>query len=347
MHKKYYILTAVLLITFILFCPYVFADEFSDEPVPPPPSQGAADSTINFEFETACGALFSTAREFVLKNSTDTISRLDWPVITPYISFMPRLTIHTFALKASVISVIPPLSASGTMEDFDFLLRDSNSISHYSAHDIYLDKYYTVSLQVGRQFTVKRINFDITPMAGFSFFSRKWTAMNGYLQYPTNQAWTGSEEKRTVSGIVISYEQAVYAPFAAVDVRWALSHFTFALSANFSPYFWAYSLDTHFVTNVQYYDTMNGGLVGGVSLSAVYYFQKRRPADDGEGADNHLRLGLGLSFAYQGVRSSIGITSFGNIGVTESNLETSSSSQAKLESDEFKAALIFVLSGDW
>ena len=128
-------------------------------------------------------------------------------------------------------------------------------------------------------------------------------------------------------------------------MRWALSHFTFALSANFSPYFWAYSLDTHFVTNVQYYDTMNGGLVGGGSLSAIYYFQKRRPAD--EGADNRLRLGVGLSFAYQGVRSSIGTTLFGSIGVTESNLETSSSSQSKLESDEFKAALVFVLSGNW
>jgi outer membrane protease len=313
----------------MLLCPCVFADE---------------PANIYFDFETASGALFSTAREFVLKSNNDVISRLDWPIIAPYISVMPKLSIYKFVVQTSVTSAIPPLSACGKMEDFDFILPDSNSVSHYSIHDIYLDKYYTVSVQAGRQIAIKRINFDITPMAGFLFSSRKWSAMNGYVQYPpNNQAWTGGEEKRTVTGTVISYEQAVYAPFIAVEARLALSNFLFALSAHFSPYMWAYSLDTHFVTSVQYYDTMNGGLAGGVSLSARYYFGGGKPADGG----GSLHLGLGLSCAYQGMRSAAGLTSDSFIGITESNFETSKNYQSKLESDEFKVSLVFVLTSMW
>jgi outer membrane protease len=330
-----------MLIAIVLLCPRLFADEPAPD-IPPETPPEPPPVTFSFDFATECGGLFSTAREFVLKDNNDVISRLDWPIIAPYISVMSKLNIHKFVIQVSATSAIPPVSACGQMEDFDFLLPNSDSVSHYSMHDIYLDKYYDVGIKAGGKFSFKRINLDVIPMAGFSFSSRKWSAMNGYVQYPaSNQAWTGNEEKRTVSGTVISYEQAVYAPFVAIETRLALSNFLFGLSAHFSPYFWAYSLDTHFVTNTQYYDTMNGGLAYGLSLSARWYFLGLKP--DG-GGNKSLYLGLGLSCSYSGVRSSTGSTAYGVIGVVDSSLQTSSS-QSKLESDEFKVSFVFVLSG--
>ena len=332
MHKAYIICFAFFLLVFIPFSPLVFADER--------PSFG-------FDFETHCGVLFSTGREFVLTDGKNTLSRLDWPAVTPYISFTPRLHIYHFVLKPSIISAVPTLGASDKMEDFDFFVNDADTVSHYSQHDLYLDKYYNIAVRAGYQFTIKQIKLDITPMAGFFFFLHKWTAANGYVQYPAyNQAWTGAEEKQNVSGTVITYEQTAYAPFIALETRLTLSNFKFVLSADFSPYIWAYSLDTHFARNLQFYDTMDGGRAGSVSLSALYYLPVRKTADGGISADNHLRLGFGLSCAYEGLRSSIGATAFGSIGLTESTLITSKSNQSKLQSDEFRISLIFVVSSN-
>ncbi|MDR0706348.1 MAG: hypothetical protein LBF60_00535 [Treponema sp.] len=44
------------------------------------------------------------------------------------------------------------------------------------------------------------LNWRIAPSAGFACRNRKWTAQDGFLQYPASGLWTGEDPKQELYG---------------------------------------------------------------------------------------------------------------------------------------------------
>ncbi|MCL2381675.1 MAG: omptin family outer membrane protease [Treponema sp.] len=247
----------------VLFLPLLF---FST----PPKSSGLE---IDFIFHT--GVRFGLTQELVYEGN-NRISQLDWTDLTvPNIGFTVHAGARNFFFRAGLVSAIP--AVSGEMENFDFLIPGSQEVSHYSWHENNLDKDFTLSFEAGYEFRFGI--WRVTPSAGFQFRNRKWTASGGFLQYPVMGPWTGEEPKVRLNGPVISYEQAMWFPFVSLGIgfdhtfphegRWRVS-----IVGSIFPYIWAEANDIHFLRNMQFYDSMRGGI--GYSFTLRYEFYPQR-----------------------------------------------------------------------
>jgi outer membrane protease len=135
-----------------------------------------------------------------------------------------------FFLLITLLSGISRLFATdiyvaigGRMEDYDFLIAGSNEVSHYSRHESYLDKDFTGTLALS--YVIRLGVWNLEPGIGFSYSNRKWSAQDGYVQYPISGIWNGNEPKQSVSGTIISYEQALWFPFISLNVAYRLNCF--------------------------------------------------------------------------------------------------------------------------
>jgi outer membrane protease len=153
------------------------------------------------------GYITGTTNEYVYKDGK-TISHLEWKEnLIPAFQFHSRFDIIGIFLSLDMLSVLPLAIKSGVISDYDYLLDNSDMLSNYSEHDLYTDKHFNLSFRIGYTFVFWR--FTMSPTVGFSYYTRKWSAVNGYLQYPTNDDEPLSEEtpKNNVLGTGINYEQ--------------------------------------------------------------------------------------------------------------------------------------------
>lgn len=223
--------------------------------------------------EIGGGAGSALTQEYVYEGEK-CLSRLDWAdAIAPALSIAGSAGFFNVMVQARIDMAVPV--RSGVMEDYDFLSPGSTEPSLYSRHDAYLDKDFTGVLSVGYVFRLGA--WELTPGIGFSYANRKWSAQDGYLQYPVSGMWTGDEPKQTVTGTVISYEQAVWFPFISLSVSRAFSRFGFAVTGSVSPVLKGETIDTHFTRSTRFYDTLadenffSGGAAWDVSLALFYY----------------------------------------------------------------------------
>ena len=227
---------------------------------------------INFIFET--GACFGITQELVYEGDSR-ISQLDWnDLFIPNIGFTTQVSARSFFFSFGLTSAIP--AVSGEMENFDFLIPGSQEASHYSWHKNNLDKDFTLEAAVGYEFRFGI--WRITPSGGFQFRNRKWTATDGFLQYPIAGHWTGNEPEVMQNGPVISYEQAIWFPFAALQIgiehivphegRWMYS-----VQARIYPRVSVESNDIHFLRDMQFYDSMQGGIGNSFTIRNEFFPQ--------------------------------------------------------------------------
>ena len=114
------------------------------------------------------------------------------------------------------------------------------------------------------------------PFIGFQFIRLDWTAQNGYLQYPPETSspytpWSPSTPKTPVYGTGIIYTQTYLVP--AVGLKGELpvtQRLTFTVSFLVSPYLWCFDKDSHIFRQLDFYSTMQGGLLLEPRLSAAY-----------------------------------------------------------------------------
>ncbi|MDR2052200.1 MAG: omptin family outer membrane protease [Treponema sp.] len=164
---------------------------------------------VDFSFEAAGGVLSGATHEYVYEGDK-CISRLDWKdSAIPIVSFSGQAALLGAFFRMKMSSAVPV--QNGIMEDYDFLVAGSDEPSLYSKHDAYLDKYFDSSVVLG--YDLRLSNWRIVPSAGFSYRNRKWTAADGFLQYPVSGLWTGEEPKQEVYGPVISYVLCCLLPF--------------------------------------------------------------------------------------------------------------------------------------
>ena len=162
-------------------------------------------SAIDFTYETSIALRNSVTKEYVYEGEK-CISRLDWiDNIIPILSFTGQGEFFNVIIRTRIDTAVPV--KSGVMEDYDFLIEGDSAPSQYSRHDAYGDKDFSCMFETGYRFRFS--GWEIPPALGFSYINRKWTAQDGYLQYPVYGKWTGDEPKQNIVGTVISYEQAV------------------------------------------------------------------------------------------------------------------------------------------
>jgi outer membrane protease len=223
----------------------------------------------------SAGLIFGNTNEYVF-NGDKTISVLEWQEETlPAVNFDGKLYIGRFFLDATLLFALPLNSVNGKVEDYDYLLDGSSAVSNYSMHNLYTDKHNNLSLKVGYKFIYKE--FMLEPCAAFSFYTRKWSAVGGYLQYPESddEAWNENIPKENVLGTVLMYEQSIWFPSVGFTIGYTINgRFMVSLNAFIYPYLWAQATDSHFIRLKQFYDTLKGGLGYGFELNGLYYLNK-------------------------------------------------------------------------
>jgi outer membrane protease len=272
-------------------------------------------SGFQLSFLSDIGIRSSVTNESVYEND-NIISQLQWNVpAIPIISSFTEIGFMEIIVGIEYESAIP--IKSGKMNDFDYLTGIPNVISHFSEHDVYVDKNYSIKTIIGYKLKIHE-NLQLIPFTGFSYRNTKYTAQSGYLQYPieNGEIWTGDEEQTKLAGIVISYEQALWFPLIGIKTIVNIyENFKFGLKVEYYPYINATTIDSHFLRMSQFYDKMYGRIGGKIELWGILYPFRRQQ-----------NIGIINSISYENCNcygetssSKIGITSVGFINSNNVN----------------------------
>jgi len=285
---------------------------------------------VDFIFDTGFRA--GTTKEFVYEGEKR-ISRLDWSDrIVPVVGFTGQIEAYNFILSLGITSAVPVLS--GEMEDYDYLIPNSAEPSLYSWHDLYLDKDFSCRIEGGYKFQLK--DWRLTPSAGFKYINRKWTASDGFLQYPITGTWTGNEPKKNLNGQVISYEQAVWFPYLTLELGYNHtfnneSKIQIAVHGAIYPYICAETNDIHFLRDKQFYDSLRGGL--GWKYGVIIRFYPK----------NVNGLGFILHSGYETINNVKGVTSANDTGINDGSLIITEGYSGETEIKQFFVELSIVI----
>ena len=225
-----------------------------------------------FTFDASAGVKTGRVKEFVISD-LGTISELDWNAdVVPFMKASGRINVFNAVLDLSVSSAIPV--RTGSIQDYDWVTSGISGIFgypvQYSTHDCYLDKMFTLEAKTGYCFHI--FSLDLLPEAGIDYRNRKFSARNGWGQYSTDGSpITDSIEKTYFSGTILSYEQQLVLPFASLEAGYTFfSGLSVALSGRVYPFIAADSIDSHYTTKTQYFDSMRGGFGFSVGTSVQY-----------------------------------------------------------------------------
>jgi len=211
---------------------------------------------------TSVGVLLGTAKEFVYTGGY-TLSELDWS-LSPVVYYGSRLTISTRNGFEALMEVKSGFSGlSGSITDSDYLNGDGVK-THFSKHDCYTERAISLDVRAGWP-AIATPGFVVSILGVLDALDYKWSAQDGYLQYPTETAapytpWSESTTKKSIVGTGIIYEQGYLALGMMVDARFKLgTAMNGAIGLGFSPIALCSDIDNHLFTGVDYYETMSGG----------------------------------------------------------------------------------------
>ena len=262
------------------------------------------EAQVSLEASTSAGVLVGTSREIVLFG-TYIESELDW-AMQPLAFTGSELRVSApTGLRASleVRSGIP--GKTGRITDRDFL-NNNGVVTHYSEHDCFTEGALLLDARLGWRFALGRL-VDVEPFAGFSLMRYKWTARDGFLQYPPEAGplytpWDPQAPRIRVYGTGIVYQQTWYIPVAGVRATIRLSdRLDVGLSLGFSPFLWMNDLDNHELRLLDFVGTLSGGFLLDPSLDVSW-----RLAD---------RARLSLDLSYRAIRGLVGDTLIIGTGV--------------------------------
>jgi len=278
----------ILLFLFMLFGAQVLSDAIE----------------IDLIFET--GLRSGITQELVYQGDVRR-SQLDWvDRAVPLVGITAHISESSGFFSKLGLSFAVPVR-SGTMENRDFLLTTSALVSHYSWHEIFSDRDFSASIKAGYEFRFG--SFHITPSVGFRYHNRKWTAIGGYLQYPVAGPWTGMEPRVLLHGPVVSYEQNIWFPFAALQAGFShvfpdASTVRLAASVGVYPFIRAEAEDVHFLRNTQFNDSMRGGIGWNVGITAGFFPRRSNG------------LGFAAHIGYEAIVNVRGTTTITDTGIS-------------------------------
>jgi outer membrane protease len=229
---------------------------------------------VSLETSTSAGVLVGTSREIVL-SGLYVMSQLDW-AMKPLVFVGSELRASTpEGLRASleVRSGVP--GKTGRITDKDFLNWDGD-VTHYSEHDSFTEGALLLDARLGWQFVLGD-RFTVEPFAGFSLMRFKWTARDGFLQYPPESSYPytpwnpQTTTKADVYGTGIVYQQTWYIPMAGMRATLRFGdRMEAAFALGFSPYLWMNDLDNHELRQLDFVGIMSGGFLIDPSLEVSW-----------------------------------------------------------------------------
>lgn len=223
------------------------------------------------------GAFYGLAHEFVYNQALSPNyenSELVW-ALEPMFFSGAALSLDTNLGLFATLDVRQGFAGkAGTMTDSDFLNGDGVR-THFSQSDSDAERANIVDLKAGWDFYRER-PLKIGFFGEFSYMDFKWSAQDGYLQYPTTGApygmspftpgtytpWSPGETKTPIYGTGILYE-ATWVGFAlGVRSRYQfLDGFSVDASFAFTPILSCYTEDNHVLRQLDFYSTLSGGFM--------------------------------------------------------------------------------------
>lgn len=224
-------------------------------------SAASAESELTVRAAADTGLLYGKIQEYVYSSGKD-ISRLDWEIMPLiYTGFSLCAAYGNYSLAFGLWSGIN--YNAGNIEDFDWENGDS-TLTHYSKHDSILEKalFTDINLSYIDKYSGR---FSIIYRAGFTTSTVKMAAVNGYLEYPPGS------EKVDLYGTGITYEQALYAPYAGLGIDLPLTgKVSVSANVNFSIFAWCASVDNHLNRNLIFYDNVYSAIFLHAETSITY-----------------------------------------------------------------------------
>jgi outer membrane protease len=267
----------------------------------PAPAQGPT-----LEVQSRTGVLFGLVRELVYYGA-NILSELDWR-FQPVVYAGTALKLQTSMGVSAVVDVRSAFPGrSGYMGDWDAgnYLDGDFTRTHYSQQDCYTERALLLDARLGWVFRLGPV-LTLEPFGAFGLMQLKWSARDGYLQYPTvgppYPAWSPSLPKVPVSGTAIIYEQTYLIPGAGFSVGAVVGRrFHGELRFLFSPFLFCNDLDNHVqragfgeAADVDFHDYLRGGFLIEPGLRL--------------GLQVSPRARLSLDLSYRGVFALIGDT---------------------------------------
>jgi outer membrane protease len=227
------------------------------------------ESPVSAQLQTHIGMFFGGMTEYVYEEGrAHELSRLEWEEnFVPYVAIAGDFSFRNFFVDVGVITAIPV--RSGFMKDYDFMLPGSDAASHFSRHDALFDKHLEISPKIGYTFDFG--DWRLSPQVGFLYRNRKWSAVDGYVQYPRSGPWTEDAPKQDMAGVVISYEELIWFPTVTLSGSYTIKkRYDIGLTATYYPYLHVDTVDSHMLRSTRFHDTMKGGWGGLGELSVTY-----------------------------------------------------------------------------
>jgi outer membrane protease len=272
----------------------------------------AADITLTAT--TGAGIIYGVVREFVYStynNQPYTQSELDWDLQSLYTTnaalFMQVAS--GFAASLSVQLGIP--LRTGSISDSDWLnvaYNGDRTKTNFSQHNCFAERAVLVDAQAGWEIPLAGW-VSLEPFLAFGFMDYKWTARDGYLQYPPG--WFGSGATKPypdsstdvvvpVSGTVIIYQQTYYIPAVGLSAKIRSGSTSGTISFAFSPMVFCNDVDNHEFGGNDFYDTLSNGILLEPKISLEWRLGRSR---------------LSLYVSYRHIAGLIGDTTKVAIGV--------------------------------
>jgi len=257
----------------------------------------AADGTLPFSISAGArfGAFYGVANEYVYDPAISAgykISQLVWP-LEPMIYSGAALSVDTAVGVFITLDVRQGFAGvAGTMTDSDFLNGDGVR-TNYSQSDSYAERANLLDLRAGWDF-YRTGSLSIGAFGAFSYMDLKWSARDGYYQYPPQAnppytPWSSSETKVPLYGTGIVYETAYGGGSIGLRVRWAFADaFSLDGSFAFTPILDCSTEDNHLLRQLDFYSSLSGGFMIEPRIAVTWTFLSRAS----------LRLEVGYRYAW-------------------------------------------------
>jgi outer membrane protease len=271
---------------------------------------------------TGFGALYGSAYEYVYNqylSSNYENSELYWPLHPLLYARAGLSTDFGNGLSASLGVKQGFSTKAGTMTDSDFLNGDGVK-THYSESDGYAERATIVDASVAFR-VLRRGGFSLLALGEFSYADFKWSARDGYYQYPGNagqdytfgagglqspgtwEPWSAGETKTPLYGTGIIYEASYIGVSLGLRGEYALDRFSIGADFAVSPILNCYTTDNHLLRQIDFTSTLSGGVALEPRLRLAYALSQRAG------------LELGLSYrASWGLKGDLSSTDTGTSG---------------------------------
>jgi outer membrane protease len=250
-----------------------------------------AEKAYTLTTSTSFGMLYGQASEYVYDQNVSTdykVSELTWP-FEPLFYAGAGLDLTTKIGLFANLSLRQGLSGkTGTMTDSDYLNGDGVR-TLFSESDCYTERATLLDFKVGYNVPFFSAPLAIGAFCGFSYMDFKWSARDGYTQYPTGGGhgygwdsngnfvpgtyapWSAGITQTPLYGTGILYEETYLLGLFGLRASYKLGDaLTLGAACSIAPLAYCYTEDNHELRVLDFYSRLSGGFMFEPSLSAEY-----------------------------------------------------------------------------